>query len=244
MLPEFIKPELDSKEEPYVDIGYFIKKIIVYFLVIAITTATVSLVTYHLFKIISQTCEPDYLSIGASLVTFFSAVIAVLCLLDNMAMKKFDENVNILENKYTGKISGWNFIHRFSYSLAKDSVNHRLCSAKYKFYYKDQPDGFVRIVVPILHADFIDTQCIKGIIALKKIIPTYKQYIFKNQVIKGDARKEEKMQHIYYLILPEILLSLYKGILLMRILRFAIIVCNLLILSSVVMTVISSLGII
>lgn len=244
MLPEYFKPQLDNKERPYKSMFFRIKRFTITCIITVVTTALITVGLFYLFKCVSKTQDPDYISIGASIVTFFSAAIAVICLLDNIVIRQFASNVNILESKYTGKISGWNFLRRYSYNMGAGSVNHKLSSAYYKLYISDEPKECISVVVPVLYADFFDTKCLNYLRNLKRIIPKYKKYIFDKQSTEDMSNKEEKQQHLYYLILPDILRSLFKGILYIRILRFSIILCNLLILSTIAMTIIFSVCVI
>lgn len=238
MLPKYIEPQIYHKDNPYVGIKYYFKKYTLFALFLIATTAIAIVVPYFIFKTISQTEHSDFISLGASLVTFFSATIAVICLLDNLLIRQYDDNVKILESKYTGKNSGWSFVRRFSYKICKGSINHKLSNAKYIIYYNDDAQKYVEVIVPILYANFYDAPCIKSLLALRCLIPKYKKYIFNKHSTEDVLSIEENKQYIHYLILPEILRALFKDILYMRILRFLIFLCNLLILSTIVMTIV------
>lgn len=59
---------------------------------------------YYFFNLVFSGINDSFylnaLSVGASLVTFFSAVVSVLSLLNADCMKKFEDDLKLLENRY------------------------------------------------------------------------------------------------------------------------------------------------
>lgn len=123
--PEFREAEYSTtdipvynREKHYMFIALkCIAFIVIFFIII--------LITHYFFEIIMlETTEGIYLnavSVGASIVTVFSALIAVLSLLESNCLKKYDNDLHLLENRYLDgrRISGWEFLHRCSYYTIK-----------------------------------------------------------------------------------------------------------------------------
>ena len=196
---------------------------------------------YFFFKFIdTEILENTYLntiSVSASLITVFSAVISVLSLLDSNCLKKYDEDLQLLENRYLDgrKISGWNFFRR--YSKPNDNNNYCIYSAHYKLYDGNEPSNFIEIIVPALSIDFYDVPCLAEICRIKKFIPNYLKYLNNEQKNTSNIVKSIE-QPSYFIPLPYNIISLHKRILQHKMLKHLMVFCSVCIICALLVTVI------
>lgn len=181
------------------------------------------------------------ISVGASIVTVISAIVAVLSLLDADCMKKYDDDLRLLEKRYlNGRgITGWNFLHRnsFFYGDKHHINNYYISSACYKLYSGTGFAHSIDIIVPALSVDFKDIPCLLQIWRIRRFIPGYLRYINnEQQCFKADDT--QKIQPVFFLPLPYHIISLYQRILMHKILRSTIAISSLSIISAILVTVI------
>ncbi len=245
--PEFREAEYSTtdipvynREKHYMFIALkCIAFIVIFFIII--------LITHYFFKIIMlETTEGIYLnavSVGASIVTVFSALITVLSLLESNCLKKYDNDLHLLENRYLNgrRISGWEFLHRCSYYTIKSKKNNNyyIDSACYKLYSGNNDSQSLEIIVPALDVDFRDVPCIVQIFRIKKFIPEYLCYLNNEQRNYNNYFECGKLldkQPNFYIPLPYNIIALYKKILEHKILKYAVVFCFLFIISAIIVT--------
>lgn len=201
--------------------------------------------TFNFFKLVVpknfETGGFDSLSVGAALVTFFSAMISLLSLSDSECMKKYESNLYILESRYLDnqKVSGWDFLQRHSYNL--NNVNYRITSAFFTLYAGSNPTEKFTIVIPALSVDTIDVHCIKEICRLKKFTPKFLKYLLnekKTLESSGDYDELSKKDPIYYITLPNHISALYQNILKHKMIRYATIFCIIFLICATILTII------
>lgn len=198
--------------------------------------------TYFLFfLIIPKSDGNEYLnviSIGASLVTFSSAVISFLSLLDSNCLRKYNNDLILFESRYLNgiKISGWDFLHRHSFKKSKSNYNYFITSAQCVLYSGNKPKEMIEITIPALAIDFKDTHCLIQIMRLKKFIPSYLQYIYSEVKKVDTGSADDKNNPIYFITVPYHIIAMFKRILLHRFLTIMLILFFLSIISAVVVT--------
>lgn len=201
---------------------------------------------YYFFNLVFSGINDNFylnaLSVGASLVTFFSAVVSVLSLLNADCMKKFEDDLKLLENRYLNgkKISGWEFLRRYSLSTS-NGFSYYISSACYKLYSDENDSRSLVVIVPSLEVDLHDVPCIKQIRKIKRFLPEYISYICVEQ------KKYENMHDYckrinpppnYYIPLPHHIIALYKKIFFHKALSHAILFCFLCIFATIIVTII------
>ena len=182
------------------------------------------------------------ISIGSAMATIFSAIISVLSLVDSDCMKKYDDDLHILESRYLNgnKISGWEFLDRCSYKSQKSFChNYYIVSAEYTLYSGYEPSQYLTIIVPALAADFRDINCLEQIWHIRKFLPFYLKYIYSEQekYKSNNKNREGTIEPSYFIPLPYNIIALYKKILMHKILNYAIGVCFICVISSIVVMV-------
>lgn len=182
------------------------------------------------------------ISIGSAMVTIFSAIISVLSLVDSGCMKKYDDDLHILESRYLNgnKISGWEFLDRCSYKSQKSFChNYYIVSAEYTLYSGLEPSQHLTIIVPALSADFRDLNCLAQICRIRKFLPFYLKYIYSEQEKYKSNNKNRggTIEPSYFIPLPYNIIALYKKILMHKILNYAIGVCIICVITSIVVMV-------
>ena len=245
LLPEFENAQYIGATLNFKEYYKYISKIILkYALIIALFFAVFSITLFFFKLIVPEINKMDgfnSLSVGAALVTFFSAMISLLSLADSECMKKYESNLQILESRYLDnqKISGWNFLLRHSYNL--NGINYHITSAFFTLYANDDSSDKFKIVIPALSIDFHDTHCIKEIYRLKKFMPKFLKYILEKDSTftdSSDAGKLSKDTPIYYITLPNHISSLYQNILAHKLIKCAIMFCMLFLICATILTVI------
>lgn len=181
-------------------------------------------------------------SISTSLITVFSAIIAFLSILDADCLKKYDNNLYLLESRYLKgkKISGWEFFHRNSLFKSKSRYCYQVASATYSLYCGNTALDHLCVVIPALEVDFHDLFCLKEIISLKKFLPRFIHYIEDECTFYKDSVSEEEKPD-FYIALPYIIIALYKKILGHKIMKFIIHLLFILIITSILALIISYL---
>lgn len=202
---------------------------------------------YHFFSYVLNEAGGDFklalLSVGSALVTVFSAVISVLTLVSSESLKKYEDDVNLLQMRYLDgrSVFKWEFLKRSSYYERKSALRHSyyINSACYKLFYGESDENSLEIVVPVLEVDFFDVPCLRQISRIKRILPDYIVYIIGEQKKFNEAvvRREDK-QPSYYLPLPYHLIALYKNIFTYKVAQFCTEICFLFIITSICLTII------
>lgn len=241
--PEFRDAEYSATDIPaYSPAKHYIHLILKAIILLVIFSVT-SLLTYAFFEIVMSTSESVYInviSVGAAIATIFSAIISLLSLSDADCLKKYESDLRLLEDRYlkSKKISGWSFLHRYSFQLRnkQNSNNYYVTSACYKLYSGTDPSQNLVIVVPALEVDFYDVPCITQILKIQKFIPNYLEYINDEQKKFADSKNSSSVQPAFFIPLPYHLISLYRRILTHKILKHMIILCLLFIISAVGIT--------
>lgn len=223
---------------------YIFTIILKYIIIIAVFLATFYL-TFNLFKLlIPETDEKgtfNSLSVGAALITFFSSIISLMSLADSECMKKYENNLHILESRYLDnqKISGWNFLQRHSHNI--NSVNYQIESASFTLYAGSKPNEKFKIPIPALSMDLLDVHCISEVYRLKKFTPKFLNYILKeqeNQKFQKVNGKISKNDPVYYITLPNHISALYQNVLTHKILKYITALCLILLLCAIISTII------
>lgn len=244
--PEFREAEFSTTDMPICNRFLHYLKVARNTLIQVVLFTSSGLLTYCFFSIIF--CEItsgiylNALSVGASLVTVFSAIISVLSLLDTNIIKKYEDDLVLLENRYLNgkKISGWEFLRRYS-NKSSDNFNYYISSARYKLYYGDADIDSLEVVIPALEVDFHDVPCMKQIYRIKKIIPNFMNYIYDEQMKCNNnvaIGNETNIQPNYYIPLPNHIIALYKKILFHRITNNAMFLCLLFIINAILVSII------
>lgn len=179
------------------------------------------------------------ISVGASIVTIFSAIISVLSLIDSDCLKKYEDDLNLLERRYLNgqKISGWEFLKR---SSCNKYNNYYVRSACFKLFCTDDDSQYLEIVVPALSIDFKDVPCALQIIRLQLFIPQYLRYIKneQNNYLKIKQSQEYQDQSPdFFIPLPNHLIAVYKKILIHKLVKKLIIFCFLFVICAITITV-------
>lgn len=222
---------------------YIFTIILKYMIIISVFLATFYL-TFNLFKfLVPETDEKgtfNSLSVGAALITFFSSIISLMSLVDSECMKKYENNLHILESRYLDnqKISGWNFLQRHSYNI--NSVNYQIKSASFTLYAGSDPNEKLQIPIPALAMDLLDVHCISEVYRLKKFTPQFLNYILKeqeNQRPQNVNGKISKNDPIYYITLPNHISALYQNVLMHKILKYITALCLILLLCAIISTI-------
>lgn len=181
------------------------------------------------------------LSVGAALVTFFSAMISLMSLADSECMKRYESNLHILESRYLNnkKISGWSFLQRRSHNL--NDVNYRITSASFTLYVGCDPSEKFKIPIPALSIDLSDAHCIREIYRLKKIAPKFLKYLLKEDKklrSSGNSDKPTEDDPVYYITLPNHISALYQNVLRHKIIKHATIFCLIFLICAIIITII------
>ncbi len=185
-------------------------------------------------------------SVGSALVTVFSALISVLTLVNANCLKKYDDDINLLQTRYLKgkKIFKWEFLKRSSNHIKKafQKHNYYISSACYKLFCDNTDENSLVIVVPILEVDFYDIPCINQIKRITRFLPEYLLYINQEQREYDESGTDgDKEPPNYYLPLPYHLIALYKNIVVYKITKLCINICFLFIISSVCITILEML---
>lgn len=181
------------------------------------------------------------LSVGAALVTFFSAMISLLSLADSECMKKYESNLYILESRYLDnqKISGWDFLQRRSYN--HNDINYQIASAVFTLYASNDSKEKFTIVIPALSMDLTDAHCIKEIIRLKKFHPKFLKYLLNEKKIlmnSKDNNELSKNDPIYYITLPSHISALYQNVFKHKMIQYATMFCLNFLICATILTII------
>lgn len=216
-------------------------KIILKWILIVILCLEITFITNLFFTLIMpEGAEENYLnsiSIGSAMVTVFSAIISVLSLVDSDCLKKYDDDLHILESRYLNgnKISGWEFLDRCSYRAHKSFCHsYYIVSAEYTLYSGYGVSEYLTIIIPALAADFRDINCFIQIGRIRKFLPFYLKYIYSEQDKYKNNNKEDTIEPSYFIPLPYNIIALYKKILIHKLLNCAIWVCFMCIFSSII----------
>ena len=208
----------------------------------------INFVVSYFFKIIlngvGQGIYLNAISIGASVVTVFSALISVFDLLNSNCMNSYQDDIELLECRYLNekKIFKWEFLKRNSYHK-KNKIkiyNYYISSACYKLYSSDVDKDNLVVVVPALAVDFHDIPCVIQIMRIKQFIPEYLEYLNKKQKeYEKNKSNPKKLQDApcYYIPLPYHLIALYKKIIIHKILKFFTLICFLFVISAIIISV-------
>lgn len=202
----------------------------------------ISSFTYFLFFfVIPKSDDNAYLnviSVGASLVTFSSAVISILSLFDSNCLRKYNNDLVLFERRYLNglKISGWDFLYRCSYKKSEMDYNYYITSAKCVLYSGNKPQEMLEVIIPALAVDFNDLNCLVRIIQLKKFIPSFLQYIYSELEKSSIEPTDNKKSPIYFITVPYHIIAMYKRILLHKFFVIMLIANFLSIVSTVAVT--------
>lgn len=200
-------------------------------------------VTNFFFEVVLKEYEDglylNAISVGASIVTIFSAIISVLSLIDSDCLKKYEDDLNLLERRYLNgqKISGWEFLKR---SSCNKYYNYYVRSACFKLFFADNDSQYLEIVVPALFIDFKDVPCVLQIIRLQLFIPQYLHYIEneQNNYLKIKQSQEYQGQSPdFFIPLPNHLIAIYKKMLIHKLVKKLIIFCFLFVICAITITV-------
>ena len=248
--PEYRDAEYSTTDIPtqgfFKTYGQAIKKYVTlffYFLLIL-------LVSYCFFTLVlketGENRELASISVGSALVTVFSALISVLTLVSSSSLKKYDDDIGLLQTRYLGgrNIFKWEFLKRNSYYFIKSIQKHNyyISSACYKLYCGETDNNSLVIVVPILEVDFYDIPCIKQIKRIKRFLPSYVIYINDEQKKYDESNNEtQNVPPSFYLPLANHLIALYKRIIIYKVAKTCIEICFLFIVSSICMTIVGML---
>ncbi len=242
-LPEYTNAELYNSKEPLYNVKKYVLITILKCIIFIALCALIGYCTYLIF-LCCKTNDENYkftsISIGAALITFLSAVIAIFCIFDNVSNKAFEDNLDIIERKYLGgrKLASWTFLKRSSYFLKKSEFNYYVSSAYFTITYGENGQNSAQVIIPSLTADMTFVSSIKRLIMLSKIIPQYKQYILDISLkIAAQDTEKGKNEPMEYYILLDILATMNRNILLRKIIKFVIAICFLFIVSAILFTV-------
>ena len=185
-------------------------------------------------------------SVGSALVTVFSALISVLTLVSANCLKKYDDDINLLQTRYLKgkKVFKSEFLKRSSNHTKKafQKHNYYISSACYKLFCDNTDENSLVIAVPILEVDFYDIPCINQILRIRRFLPDYLLYINQEQTEYDESGADgDKEPPNYFLPLPYHLMALYKNILVYKITKICIDICFLFIISSVCITILGML---
>lgn len=181
------------------------------------------------------------LSVGAALITFFSAMISLLSLADSQCMKKYESNLYILESRYLDnqKVSGWNFLQRRSYN--HNDINYLITSAFFTLYVGSDSTEAFTIVIPALSVDMTDAHCIREINRLKKFTPKFIKYLLEEEKslrISRDNDELSKNDPLYYITLPDHISALYQNVLKHKMIQYATTSCLIFLICATILTII------
>lgn len=200
----------------------------------------------HFFAFIMTEIESEtklaLVSVGSALVTVFSAIISVLTLVSSNCLKKYDDDIELMQTRYLDgkKVFKWEFLKRSSRHIknAFQKHNYYISSACYKLFCNNTDENSLVIVVPILEVDFYDIPCIKQIIRIKRFLPDYLLYIYEEQskYDNSDCALTKKAPS-FYIPLPYHLIALYKNIIFFKIVKAGIKICFLFIICSICLTI-------
>ncbi len=193
---------------------------------------------FFIFLINNTSTTTDLISIAASIVTLLSAFITLLSLADTHYLKKYQDDLDLLTERYLkGKrFFQWSFFKRTSCRLfAKKNLNYSVTSFYFSIYYGEGNMDFKDFIVPALLADFRDAPCIRELIRIKKMLPKFLKYS-KSAQEKITVTEKDKKPLLYYLPLPYNLSSLYKSIIIHRLLVIGIILAFMLVFMTIFVT--------
>lgn len=238
--PEFRDAEYSTTNIPVIDsrISFFKKvlTIIVYIGVFFISNILVFL-SFCFFDINNGSeYSINVLSISASAITLISAIISVLTLLDSECIKKYQDDINLLEKRYLNNcsVSSWEFLKRSSnFSLKNKSHNYYIKSACYKLFSDNNDNNSLEIIIPILSADMNDVPCIIQIIRIKSFISQYIDYIYSEQ---NGYNGKDTIEPNYFIPLPFHIIAIYKKVLLHKIINRVLIILFMLVLSYILLS--------
>ena len=233
LYPEFRCAKIDSLGAPSHFPKHVAKRVFVCLCHLGILLVLCSGLTCLLRAILNPESDNyllDLLSISASFITIFAAFVAAISLLDALFMRKYEEDLHLLEERYLEgkKLSSWDFFKRYSNAPKKSNngINYILISATYMLYVEDTKKS-LEILVPILAADFYDVSCIKQIIRIRKFLPIYQKYLEAEEVKylaeEGNKGEMSPKRPFYYFPLPQHLIALYKNILAHKICKILLI---------------------
>lgn len=181
----------------------------------------------------------DLISIAASIVTLLSAFISLFSLADSYYLKNYDNDLALLEERYFKgtKFYRWSFFRRTSFRIfANNKLNYSVQSFSLEIYYGKNNTDFQDFVVPALQMDFRDAPCIREIIRIKKYLPLFLEYCKEEQ--EESAQEDNNCKKpFYYIPLPFNLISLYKSILMHRLLVVGKVLFSLSILITIIVTI-------
>ena len=199
----------------------------------------------HFFDFIMNEIESEtklaLVSVGSALVTVFSAIISVLTLVSSNCLKKYDDDIELMQARYLDgkKVFKWEFLKRSSRYIKNTFQKHNyyISSACYKLFCNNTDENSLVIIVPILEVDFNDIPCLKQIIRIKRFLPDYLLYINEeqNKYDNSDCTFLENPPN-FYIPLPYHLIALYKNIIFFKITKAGIKICFLFIICSVFLT--------
>lgn len=206
---------------------------------------TVFYLTFIFFKFIvpknNEAGSFNSLSVGAALITFFSAMISLFSLADSECMKRYENNLQILESRYLNnqKIFGWNFLQRRSYN--RGNFNYQVNSAFFTLYADNNLSEKFKIAIPALSIDMLDAHCIREIYRLKKFTPKFVKYLLSEDKILinyGNNDRSSKNAPLYYITLPNNISALYQNVLSHKIINHAIIFFLIFLICAIIITII------
>ena len=242
--PEFMNSKLDII--PFIEgrNWFRIFKIISTVLFRIVIAVGALIASYFMFKVSlnNDNSSINTLSIGAAQITFFSAVLTVLCMWNSSVMEKFEDNKNILKQRYLKDtyLNEWEFLKRQHMSLGKN-FSCDLTSAKYKIYYGNEHNEFELFELPVFSFDLQDAPCCKRIREIKKFCPKFEEYISREQdkyyEISDHADSDSEAPK-YYFILPRIIVAMYTKILQHKIFNFLKQIIIYFLLSAIIMTIV------
>lgn len=241
--PEFREAECSITDIPIKKWHSVLIRVLVKILFYLVGLALILWSTSSFFEVVLKEYEAglylNAVSVGASIVTIFSAIISVLSLIDSDCLKKYEDDLNLLERRYLNgqKISGWEFLKRYSYNRYH---NYYVRSACFKLFSADDDSQHLEVIVPALSVDFKDVPCILQIIRLQLFIPKYINYLNNEQInylkIKGQQENQMKSPD-YFVPLPNHLVAIYKKILIHKLVKKLIVFCFLFVICAIAVAV-------
>lgn len=240
MLPEYEPAELHNSAKP---INGFKKHIFKIILKSAFFLGLCALIGYLTFLVFLG-CNTDdantsytSVSIGAALITFFSAAISLMCIFDNKCKRAYEDSLNIIERKYLDgrKPASWSFLKRSSFFSKAGKINYTVLSAYFKINYGENGKNAANVTIPFLAADMTILSCLQRLALLSKITSQYKEYIL--ELSAKNAQTDNENASMKYYILLDVLTSMNKNILFGKLIMLTIKLCVMFILSSVIFTV-------
>ena len=242
--PEFREAEFSTTDMPIRNSFSHYLRFLRNLVIRLILFSSSGILTYWFFGIIFREITSgiylNALSVGASIVTVFSAIISVLSLLDANILKEYEDDLGLLESRYLNgkRISGWEFLRRYSHDPS-NKCNYYISSARYKLYCGDTETESIEIVIPALEVDFHDAPCVKQICRMKNFIPNFIDYIYEEQIKYNNANIGNEINHQpnYYIPLPNHIIALYKKILFHRITNNAMFLCLIFIINAILVSI-------